>query len=241
MLLPQGRSYVYSISCNATLFLPCPFATLQIPKNSTMLASPSFAFCSTVLYLPMLSINACSFAVDDDDLEALSKAFPKLKLLEIITHSSQEPSRITLNGLVPLLKHCPDLETLKISINATHIRDNDLIDPATGCVIPISPSSLCITPLLGMLSVLLCSFRTSYRMSGRLKRPAQVRVGRRWPHSWRFFIWQGSRNGGGVRDEAEALSRLTLHFSIVSCMLMDYGTRRIYHRVLLHHDSCELM
>jgi hypothetical protein len=90
--------------------------------------------------LTMLSINACSFAVDDDDLEALSKAFPKLKLLEIITHSSQEPSRITLNGLVPLLKHCPDLETLKISINATHIGDN-LDRPGNGV------RNTCITKL----------------------------------------------------------------------------------------------
>ncbi|KIJ15128.1 hypothetical protein PAXINDRAFT_12047 [Paxillus involutus ATCC 200175] len=75
--------------------------------------------------LTQLSINVCSFAVGDKDLEALSKAFPKLKVLDIMTHSSQEPSMITLNGLVPLLKYCPNLYTLKISINATRIRDND--------------------------------------------------------------------------------------------------------------------
>ncbi|KAF9226224.1 hypothetical protein BS17DRAFT_776903 [Gyrodon lividus] len=74
--------------------------------------------------LTQLSINVSSFAIDDEDLEALSKAFPKLEILEIVANSGDEPSRITLDGLIPLLKHCPNLCTLNISIDASHVTDH---------------------------------------------------------------------------------------------------------------------
>ncbi|KAF9235608.1 hypothetical protein BU15DRAFT_77839 [Melanogaster broomeanus] len=71
--------------------------------------------------LTQLSINVCSFGIDNDDLEALAKAFPKIEVLEIVSAPVNDPSRITLDGLLPLLKHCPNLATLKISIDASQV------------------------------------------------------------------------------------------------------------------------
>lgn len=54
--------------------------------------------------------------LDDDDIEAMAKAWPKLKSLDIGPYSIQEarPS-ITLAGLLPL-SDCPDLDEITLSV-----------------------------------------------------------------------------------------------------------------------------
>ncbi|KIJ63090.1 hypothetical protein HYDPIDRAFT_134842 [Hydnomerulius pinastri MD-312] len=71
--------------------------------------------------LTSISINACSFALDDITLETLAKALPNLETLEMMASTPRIPPKITLGGLVPLLRHCPRLGVLKLSVDATHV------------------------------------------------------------------------------------------------------------------------
>lgn len=66
--------------------------------------------------------------LDDRDLEEISKAWPRLRHLDLSpSNGHKRPYAITLAGLVPLLRNCPDLSYLGIVIDATHVEP---VDPA---------------------------------------------------------------------------------------------------------------
>ncbi|KAH7929960.1 hypothetical protein BV22DRAFT_93819 [Leucogyrophana mollusca] len=62
------------------------------------------------------------FVLDDHDLGQMARAWPHLEILELGTsHGWEGLSQITLQGLTPLLRHCPLLRTLGLSLNATTV------------------------------------------------------------------------------------------------------------------------
>ncbi|KIJ63075.1 hypothetical protein HYDPIDRAFT_113627, partial [Hydnomerulius pinastri MD-312] len=72
-----------------------------------------------------LDINTACFDMDDRGLEELATAFPGLNILQIVTCTSSSKSRITLPGLIPLLKRCPALKKLTISVDTATLADSD--------------------------------------------------------------------------------------------------------------------
>lgn len=59
----------------------------------------------------------CSFAIDDRLVEDLSTHWPRLRSLELIPKKPiANASRLTLQGLIPLVKNCPDLKTLCVPL-----------------------------------------------------------------------------------------------------------------------------
>ncbi|RDB14570.1 hypothetical protein Hypma_016477 [Hypsizygus marmoreus] len=59
--------------------------------------------------------------INNEELKELSVALPCLRELELGLTRSLVETRITLAGLIPLIIHCPDLETLGICVNAAVI------------------------------------------------------------------------------------------------------------------------
>ncbi|KDQ62088.1 hypothetical protein JAAARDRAFT_76104 [Jaapia argillacea MUCL 33604] len=61
-----------------------------------------------------------SLAIDDGTVQKAAMAWPNLRELELSpSHGSPDVSKVTLKGLIPLAKHCPNLKTLGIIIDAT--------------------------------------------------------------------------------------------------------------------------
>ncbi|KAH7882280.1 hypothetical protein F5I97DRAFT_1817059, partial [Phlebopus sp. FC_14] len=81
--------------------------------------------------LETLEIGYCSVMMDDDMLEMTAKALPNLQSLHLITGTRWDPPTITLQGLIPLLRYCPKLDTLRLSLNTERITDV-LNRPGTG-------------------------------------------------------------------------------------------------------------
>ncbi|KII93116.1 hypothetical protein PLICRDRAFT_380502 [Plicaturopsis crispa FD-325 SS-3] len=69
---------------------------------------------------------ACGFDLGDTDIEKIAHGWPSLRVLQLEGWS--RPSRITMSGLMSLIRLCPDLDRLSIGINAT---SND-ISPSDG-------------------------------------------------------------------------------------------------------------
>ena len=84
--------------------------------------SPNYSSLLSLTHLVDLAIwfdcnGGCSSTVDDDIIINLSRAMPKLQLLELGVRPCREFTiGITANGLVALALHCPDLQTLCIHI-----------------------------------------------------------------------------------------------------------------------------
>lgn len=78
---------------------------------------PLFRFCN----LTNISVASLGgFDWENADLEEMSSHFPQLQSLDMdTTHGCWTHSKITLTGLVPLLRNCPHLRWLGIVIDAT--------------------------------------------------------------------------------------------------------------------------
>ncbi|KAF9226222.1 hypothetical protein BS17DRAFT_729241, partial [Gyrodon lividus] len=125
--MPDGVASPGSVVYLFNILQHHPLSTLSLNSSDPRVHHLSPSVLRLLFKCPLLtqlSIDVSSFAIDDEDLEALATALPNLEILEIVTGSSDEPSRITLDGLVPLLQHCPNLGTLKISVNASYVTNN---------------------------------------------------------------------------------------------------------------------
>ncbi|KIJ69503.1 hypothetical protein HYDPIDRAFT_165023 [Hydnomerulius pinastri MD-312] len=94
----------------------------RISRSSSFTAetfSPVFVFTS----LSALTIEThSSFALTDQDLSGLAKAWPNLHTLQLNKRLGwRHPSKITFSGLIALLACCPKLRKLAISIDATKL------------------------------------------------------------------------------------------------------------------------
>lgn len=80
-----------------------------------------------LMLLDMVGPSSCtSLHLGNSDVACIAKAWPCLKTLAIhfpgfVTVSS----RLTLRASIPFVKHCPELESLSMKINATNVDDYD--------------------------------------------------------------------------------------------------------------------
>lgn len=97
----------------------------SVPRVSTDIIvhagvlSPLFIFTG----LTKLDISlACSFTLSNEQLKAMAEAWPKIEYLQLGSLLGwKTPSNITLDGLLPLVSGCPDLEHLGIVIDASRM------------------------------------------------------------------------------------------------------------------------
>ena len=73
--------------------------------------------------LTELSVTCGCLGLDNDDLKQMALFWPRLQKLSIEPDlgSRSDPSDITLDGLVPLLEHCPDLCALSLVLDASFV------------------------------------------------------------------------------------------------------------------------
>ncbi|KII93130.1 hypothetical protein PLICRDRAFT_87552 [Plicaturopsis crispa FD-325 SS-3] len=84
-----------------------------------------------------------AFDLGDADVEKMARAWPSLNVLELAYDlwGWRKPSRITIKGLMSLIRLCPDLARLSIVINASAVNipfPNDLPVPANDKLITIA-------------------------------------------------------------------------------------------------------
>lgn len=81
--------------------------------------------------LEHVSISGFGWGLGDDALETIAVAWPNLKTLLVRDASRSKPT--TLFGLVPLVRHCPDLASISVnlSFHQPSISQRDL--PEIGC------------------------------------------------------------------------------------------------------------
>ncbi|KAH9945542.1 hypothetical protein B0H21DRAFT_433315 [Amylocystis lapponica] len=73
----------------------------------------------TLHRLEKLEVSSSHLELTNEDIEKIAIAFPELHTLALMpTHASDRIPLVTLEGLIPLLRHCPRLETLRIALNA---------------------------------------------------------------------------------------------------------------------------
>jgi len=61
-----------------------------------------------------------TFSLNDDDIETMARAWPKLRSLSIMGYDGwHDNQKISLWGLASLAQHCPELEDLEIVLDAT--------------------------------------------------------------------------------------------------------------------------
>ncbi|KAF9462779.1 hypothetical protein BDZ94DRAFT_1322273 [Collybia nuda] len=108
---PALKTLVYLNVTARRLHLGTPPDPLQVPHALRVLF-----FCST---LQQLQLHSPAFQdLDDVWLEGAANAWPALTALTITVAPAQTASRITLKGLVPLIKTCPLLTTLRLPLLA---------------------------------------------------------------------------------------------------------------------------
>ncbi|KAF8625623.1 hypothetical protein AX17_006808 [Amanita inopinata Kibby_2008] len=68
----------------------------------------------------------CGFDLCDDDIYGISSRWTGLQELGLYTHQlSEQRSRMSIEGLVALAKHCPDLKYLSLAVDATEVNRHD--------------------------------------------------------------------------------------------------------------------
>ncbi|KAK7065109.1 hypothetical protein R3P38DRAFT_2595516 [Favolaschia claudopus] len=88
----------------------------QIPDTHSLVSSRGWTH---LLLFPNLSSVQllCRYRFDDEDMHAMATAWPKLKTLELMSPRQNDPS-ITLRALLSFARHCPQLESLQLSLDA---------------------------------------------------------------------------------------------------------------------------
>ncbi|GLB45700.1 hypothetical protein LshimejAT787_2600330 [Lyophyllum shimeji] len=94
---------------------------------------------------------SCASELDDDWLAGAAPAWPRLREL-LIYHS--DPPKVTLAGLIPLIRHCPRLSDFWISIAARPF-DSDLLLPGI-CNTRIATLDLNLSTIVAPVGVFRC-------------------------------------------------------------------------------------
>ena len=86
----------------------------------------SFQTISPLLSFQKLSqfrlYGLCALDLGDGDIRRVAKAWPRLQVFKICPGGTRpEPPRSTVHTLVSFAKHCPQLESLALTINATTV------------------------------------------------------------------------------------------------------------------------
>ncbi|KAG8221424.1 hypothetical protein J3R82DRAFT_1612 [Butyriboletus roseoflavus] len=76
----------------------------------------------------------CTFDLDDAAIKEIAMAWPLLETLDLSIRECgwEIPSKVTLPGLVPLLRHCPNLVLLGVVVDATVLPVNSTRLPGAG-------------------------------------------------------------------------------------------------------------
>lgn len=97
---------------------------------------------------PLLSFRGLQYVdlfvvpvMDDHALGEMASAWPQLKRLMLGGLRSDTVPKITLSGLIPLVKHCPKLESLSISLDARNPPFSQDQTPGSGVSNPILHSA----------------------------------------------------------------------------------------------------
>lgn len=63
----------------------------------------------------------CTYDLDDAAIKEIARAWPRLETLDLSIRECgwEIPSKVTLSGLVPLLRHCPHIALLGLVVDAT--------------------------------------------------------------------------------------------------------------------------
>ncbi|KAJ8495086.1 hypothetical protein ONZ51_g1908 [Trametes cubensis] len=70
--------------------------------------------------LTELELNSFFIKLDDELIRLLATAFPRLQSLRLMPpYNAGRISEVTLEGLLPLFRHCPDLTHLAVPVNAS--------------------------------------------------------------------------------------------------------------------------
>ena len=75
-----------------------------------------------LIHLTSLKLETrCTYALDNAAMEEIALAWPRLETLDLSIRECgwEIPSKVTLPGLVPLLRHCPNLVLLGVVVDAT--------------------------------------------------------------------------------------------------------------------------
>ncbi|KAH9854481.1 hypothetical protein C2E23DRAFT_726557 [Lenzites betulinus] len=85
--------------------------------------------------LAELEVNSFCLQLDNALISLLANALPRLQSLRLMPpYNAGRLSGVTLDGLLPLFRHCHDLTYLALPLNATH--------PPTDDIAPMRPSKL---------------------------------------------------------------------------------------------------
>ena len=102
----------------------CPLRELRISASDALDADlPLAARTITLnmlrplfdLQVEVLSISSFIIDIDDDALEAMATAWPCLRTLNLGIFTgwgARHPPRATIRGLIPLIRHCPDISDI---------------------------------------------------------------------------------------------------------------------------------
>jgi hypothetical protein len=83
--------------------------------------APLIHSCDRLEYLKVSSQGShCRFELDNTVVELMAIAWPSLTFLSLAVDSSPN-SAVTLEGLLPFAKHCPNLTTLHLPVNETAV------------------------------------------------------------------------------------------------------------------------
>ncbi|TFK47171.1 hypothetical protein OE88DRAFT_1728638 [Heliocybe sulcata] len=116
---------------------PSSLTTLSIAldKDAEVPINLPDAVVDDSLFRPLLVFSSleifeldphCSFAIDDRLVETIAARWPRLRSLELMPQRClANTSRLTLNGLVPLVKNCPRLKTLCVPLEE-HVSEPSL-------------------------------------------------------------------------------------------------------------------
>jgi hypothetical protein len=108
---------VYSLHTLQVIFISIE----EIPTEAADLAI--FRPLLAIRTLKTLVIRGFRHTLGDDDLEQMALAWPQLEDIALYdgtpTSATTPCSRITMNGIATLLKHCPMLSTLGLTIDAS--------------------------------------------------------------------------------------------------------------------------
>lgn len=92
---------------------------------------PSTSLLTIEIFRPLFSFTALTsvtiipVVLDDSWLKEIAQAWPNLERLTVPACAAQRP-RVTLEGIIPLINHCPRLCDLRITINAHPITPTKL-------------------------------------------------------------------------------------------------------------------
>ncbi|EIW83313.1 hypothetical protein CONPUDRAFT_136385 [Coniophora puteana RWD-64-598 SS2] len=112
---PSELSVISIIGCNKSIGTQVRDSDVSPITMSILRPLLSFAKLEKLVIWTMMT-----FSLDDDDIEAMARAWPKLRSLAITGYEGWlDNQKISLWGLASLVQHCPELENLEIVLDAT--------------------------------------------------------------------------------------------------------------------------